>query len=140
MFSEPSAGSDVAGLSSRAVRDGDEWVVDGQKVWTSGAHLARYALLLARTEPDAEKHAGLTAFVIDLADPGVEVRPLRQMNGGTEFSEVFINGVRIPDAERRWCRSATTCRASPRAARGRSRWRSTRGAAATTRRRRWPGP
>ena len=100
LFSEPGSGSDLASLATRARRDGDEWIVDGQKVWTSGAHLARHALLLARTDPTAEKHAGLTAFVIDLQRPGVEVRLLRQMNGGAEFSEVFLNRARIPDAER----------------------------------------
>jgi alkylation response protein AidB-like acyl-CoA dehydrogenase len=100
LFSEPGSGSDLASLATRATPDGDEWVVDGQKVWTSGAHLARHALLLARTDTTAEKHAGLSAFVIDLHQPGVEVRPLRQMNGGAEFSEVFLSGARIPDAER----------------------------------------
>jgi alkylation response protein AidB-like acyl-CoA dehydrogenase len=82
------------------VRDGDQWIVNGQKVWTSGADRARYALLLARTDPDAEKHTGLTAFAVDVHAPGVEVRPLRQMDGGAHFSEVFLSDVRIPDSER----------------------------------------
>jgi alkylation response protein AidB-like acyl-CoA dehydrogenase len=100
LFSEPGSGSDLASLATRAVLDGDQWIVNGQKVWTSGAQRARYALLLARTDPDAEKHSGLTAFAVDMNAPGVEVRSLRQMNGGTDFSEVFLTDVRIPDAER----------------------------------------
>jgi alkylation response protein AidB-like acyl-CoA dehydrogenase len=99
LFSEPGSGSDFAGLSAKGVRDGDEWIVNGQKVWTTLAHLSRWGLLVVRTDPEAVKHAGLTAFVVDMQAPGVEVRPLRQMTGEAEFNEVYFTDTRIPNAE-----------------------------------------
>ena len=96
LFSEPGAGSDFAGLAARGVPDGDEWIVNGQKVWTSLAHASRWGLLVVRTDPEAVKHAGLTAFVVDMQAPGVEVRPLRQITGDAEFNEVYFTDTRIP--------------------------------------------
>ncbi|MBD35479.1 MAG: dehydrogenase [Actinobacteria bacterium] len=96
LFSEPGAGSDVASLSTRAVLDGDQWVINGQKVWTSGAHYCDYGLVVARTDPSLPKHRGLTMFIVDMSDPAVEVRPLKQISGGSGFNEVFFTDLHIP--------------------------------------------
>ncbi|GBF57293.1 putative acyl-CoA dehydrogenase FadE17 [Candidatus Phycosocius bacilliformis] len=99
LFSEPSAGSDVAGLKTRAVRDGDDWVINGQKVWTSGAHYSDWGIVLVRTNPDKAKHKGLSMFFIDMKSPGIEVRPIHQMSGGSNFNEVYFTDVRVPHAQ-----------------------------------------
>ena len=100
LFSEPAAGSDLAGIRTKAVRDGDNWIINGQKVWSSWAHHARYGILLARTDPTVVKHQGLTFFVLDMHTPGVEVRPIRQISGKSDFNETFLTDVVIPDANR----------------------------------------
>jgi alkylation response protein AidB-like acyl-CoA dehydrogenase len=100
LFSEPGAGSDLAGLRARALKEGDTWTLTGQKVWTTGAHYSDYGLLLARSDPSVPKHRGLTMFWIDMKAPGVEVRPIHQMTGGSDFNEVYLTEVRVPDSQR----------------------------------------
>jgi alkylation response protein AidB-like acyl-CoA dehydrogenase len=100
LFSEPSGGSDVAAARTRAIRDGDDWVVNGQKVWTSGAHYSDFGIVVVRTDVDVPKHKGLTMFWLDMKSPGIEVRPIHQMSGGRNFNEVYFTDVRIPDSQR----------------------------------------
>ena len=100
LFSEPSAGSDLAGIRTKAEPDGDEWVINGQKVWTSGAQLSDFGIVVTRTDPSVPKHKGLTMFIVDMKAPGVEVRPIKQMSGGSEFNEVFFTDVRVKDTHR----------------------------------------
>ena len=100
LFSEPACGSDLAAVRTRARKDGEDWVINGQKVWTTGGHYSDYGLLLARSDPTVPKHSGLTMFIVDMRSPGVEVRPIRQMSGEAEFNQVFLDGVRVPDAWR----------------------------------------
>ena len=100
LFSEPSAGSDVAGLRSKAIQDGESWIVNGQKVWTSGAHFSDYGILVVRHDPGLEKHKGLTFFFVDMKSPGIEVKPIKQLTGGSSFNEVYFNDVVIPDSQR----------------------------------------
>lgn len=100
LFSEPAGGSDVAAIRSRAIRDGDDWVLNGQKIWTSGAHYSDYGIVLVRTDPDAPKHKGLTMFWIDMKSPGVECKPIHQMSGSRGFNEVFFTDVRLKDSQR----------------------------------------
>ena len=100
LFSEPSAGSDVAGLRSKAVQNGDEWVINGQKVWTSGAHFSDYGILVVRHDPNLDKHKGMTFFFVDMKSPGIEVKPIKQITGGSSFNEVYFTDVVIPDSQR----------------------------------------
>jgi len=100
LFSEPAGGSDLAALRTKGVKDGDDWIVNGQKIWTSGAHYSDFGVLVLRTDPEAPKHQGLTYFFLDMKSPGIEIKPIRQISGGANFNEVYFTDVRIPDAQR----------------------------------------
>jgi alkylation response protein AidB-like acyl-CoA dehydrogenase len=100
LFSEPAAGSDLAGLRSTAVRDGSDWILNGQKIWSTGAHFCKWGMIVVRTDPNAGKHAGLTYFILDMESKGIEIRPIKQINGGSGFNEVFYTDVRVPDSDR----------------------------------------
>ncbi|MDG0969687.1 MAG: acyl-CoA dehydrogenase family protein [Porticoccaceae bacterium] len=100
LFSEPSAGSDVAGLRSKAVKDGDDWIINGQKVWTSGAHFCDYGIIVVRHDANVDKHAGMTFFFIDMKSTGIDIKPIKQITGGSSFNEVYFNDVRVPDSQR----------------------------------------
>jgi len=100
LFSEPAAGSDLAGIRTRAERDGDDWIINGQKIWTSGAHYCDFGILVTRSDPTVPKHKGLTFFFLDMKSPGVEAKPIKQLSGGANFNEVFFTNVRIPDSQR----------------------------------------
>jgi len=100
LFSEPAAGSDLAGLRTSAVKDGNDWILNGQKIWSTGAHFSDWGMIVTRTDPNAAKHAGLTYFIVDMRSPGIEVRPIKQINGASGFNEVFFTNVRVPDSNR----------------------------------------
>ncbi len=100
LFSEPAGGSDLAAARTKAERDGDDWIINGQKIWTSGAHYSDYGIIVLRTDPSAAKHKGLTYFFLDMKSPGIEIKPIKQISGGANFNEVFFNDVRVPDSQR----------------------------------------